>query len=77
MGPERLLRQAAFEMFRNRKEGDLLMDAPSHKSWRELCTYAADRDYWRTRVRVMKQPRIRVEGPQIIPSSCNPFTISV
>ena len=75
--PERLLRQAAFEMFRNRKEDDLLMDAPPHESWRELRAYANDRDYWRTRVRSMKQPRIRVEGPQIIPSSCNPFTISV
>ena len=77
MGPERLLKRAAFEMFRDRKEGDLLMDAPSHKSWRELCTYAVDRDYWRARVRAMKQPRIRVEGPEIISSTCNPFTVSM
>ena len=69
MGLERLLRQTVFEMFRNRKEGDLLMDAPTHESWRELRSYAADRDYWRTRVRSMKQPRIRVEGSQIIPNT--------
>ena len=46
MGTERLLKQAVFEMFENPKAGDLLMDAPSHKSWRELCTYAMDRDNW-------------------------------
>ena len=77
MGPERLLKQAVFEMFRNRKEGDMLMDAPAHQSWRELCTYAVDRDYWRTRVRSMKQPRIRVEGPEVMEGGWNPFTISV
>ena len=78
MGKERLLKRVIYEMFKNRKQGDMLMDAPTHKTWRELCTYAVlDRDYWMTRVRSMKQLRIRVEGPQIIPSSCNPFTISM
>lgn len=77
MGTDRLLKQAIFEMFKNRQEGDMLIDAPTHKSWRELCTYAADRDYWRTRVRSMKQSRIRVEDPQIVQSSCMSFTISV
>ena len=77
MGKERLLKRAIYEMFKNRKQGDMLMDAPTHKTWRELCTYAVDRDYWRTRVRSMRQPRIRVEGPEIIPSACNPFTISM
>ena len=76
MGTERLLKRAAYEMFKNRKAGDLLMDAPTHQTWKELCTYAVDRDYWRARVRSMKQPRIRVEGPEIMPSACNPFTIS-
>ena len=27
------LKQAVFEMFKYRKEGDMLMDAPEHKSW--------------------------------------------
>ena len=47
MGPERKLKQAVFEMFKHRKEGDMLMDAPNHKSWRELCTQAMDRERWR------------------------------
>ena len=76
MGDERLLKQAIFEMFKNRQEGDMLMDAPSHNSWRELKKYAMDRDYWRARVRSMRQPRIRVEGPEIMEGGCNPFTIS-
>ena len=77
MGTERLLKRSAYEMSKNRKEGDLLMDAPTHQTWKELCTYAVDRDYWRARVRSMKQPRIRVEGPEVIPSSSNPFTINM
>ena len=76
MGTERLLKQAVFEMFKSRKEGDMLMDAPPHQTWRELCSYAVDRDYWRARVRSMKQPRIRVEGPEVIEGGWNPFTIS-
>ena len=48
MGTDRKLKQAVFEMFRAPKEGDLLMDAPDRESWRGLCTYTCDRDYWRT-----------------------------
>ena len=76
MGTDRLLKRAIFAMFKKRQEGDMLMDAPSHKSWRELQAYAQDRDYWRARVRSMRQPRIRVEGPETIAGGCNPFTIS-
>ena len=76
MGPERFLKRAAYTMFKSRKAGDLLMDAPSHQTWKELCTYAVDRDYWRARVRSMKQPRIRFEGPEVMEGGCNPFTIS-
>ena len=56
IGKERNLKKTVFEMFKMRNEGDLLMDAPRTTSWRELKTYALDRDYWRARVRVMKQP---------------------
>ena len=76
MGRKRLLKRAIYEMLKERQEGDMLMDAPSHNSWRELCTYAIDRDYWRARVRSMKQPRIRFEGPETMEGGCNPFTIS-
>ena len=76
MGTDRLLKRAIFYMFKERQEGDMLMDAPTHNSWRELCTYACDRDYWRARVRSMRQPRITVLGPEIMKGGCNPFTIS-
>ena len=45
-------------MFKDKQEGDMLMDAPETDSWHCLLKYAADRDYWRVRVRAMRQPRI-------------------
>ena len=38
-----------------------MMDAPNFKdgSWRELRKLACDRDFWRERVRAMKQPRVQ------------------
>ena len=45
MDKERKLKQATYIMFKARRPGDLLMDAPETDSWRELCTYACDRDY--------------------------------
>ena len=77
MGPERKLKQALFEMFKAPQEGDMLMDAPERESWRSLTTYACDREYWRTRVRAMKQPRVRVEmGAHVVEGGWAPFTIS-
>ena len=78
MGTERMLKQAVFEMFKAPKEGDLLMDAPTRDSWRCLCTYACDRDYWRARVRAMKQPVVerKVTGPLREDEWVFPFTIS-
>ena len=61
MGPERKLKQTVFEMFKVRREGDLMMDAPATSSWRELTEFACDKTYWSTRVRSMRQPRVRVE----------------
>ena len=62
MSPERKLKQAAFEMFKQRAEGDLLMDAPKHNgSWRMLCTMACEKEQWRTRVRLVTHPRFSVE----------------
>ena len=77
MGTDRKLKQAVFEMFRAPKEGDLLMDAPERDSWRCLCTYACDRDYWRARVRAMRQPQVErtVTGPQREEEQVFPFTI--
>ena len=78
MGPERKIKQAVFELFKAPTEGNLLMDAPVVGSWKELCTYAMDREYWRTRVRKMKQPRVHIQmGPHVAEGSWAPFTISV
>ena len=78
LGQERQIKQAVFEMYKSRKQGDLLMDAPTASSWRELCTYTMDREYWRARVRKMKQPRVRVQlGPHVVEGAWAPFTISM
>ena len=61
MGSERKLKQTVFEIFKSRIDGDLLMDAPATASWRELAEFACDKTYWSTRVRSMRQPRVRVE----------------
>ena len=44
MGSERKLKQAVFEMYIRRQEGDLLMDAPVTTSWRMLLTIAGDKE---------------------------------
>ena len=78
MGKDRQLKQAIFEMFKRRREGDMLMDAPQTESWWDLCSYAIDRKYWKARVRAMKQPRVGIEikGPQVEASETLSFTIS-
>ena len=77
MDPKRQLKQTIFEMFKDRKEGDMLMDEPDTKSWRELTTFACDEEYWKARVRVMWQPRLTVEmGPHTVEGETLSFTIS-
>ena len=58
MGEERKLKRAIFVMFKSPQPGDMLMDAPQTDSWRELCTFGCDREYWKARVRALRQPRI-------------------
>ena len=58
MGTERKVKQAIFVMFKSPQQGDMLMDAPATDSWYELCKYALDREYWRSRVRALRQPSI-------------------
>ena len=73
------MKRAAFIMFRHPREGDLLMDAPDKKSWRNLVTWAMDKEKWRERVRRMRQPRVRVEikmGTHREEGSTVPFTIN-
>ena len=75
---DRKLKQAVYEMYKMRREGDLLMDVPKTESWRELTTYAWDKDYWRARVRAMRQPRVAVEvsGAQTVEGATLSFTVS-
>ena len=78
MGTERTLKQAVFIMFKTQQPGYLLMDAPATNSWRELQTYAQDREYWRTRVRALRQPRVTSVslGPHHEEGQTVSFTIS-
>ena len=80
MEDDRKLKQAVYEIFKAPSHGDLLMDAPTVKSWRELRQYAADRDYWKARVWSFRQrPVINVTlGQHLVEveGSCAPFTIS-
>ena len=64
-------------MFKHPREGDLLMDVPEKKSWRNLVAWALDREKWRERVRKMRQPRVRIKmGKHREEGSSAPFTIS-
>ena len=78
MGTERKVKQAIFIMYKAPQQGDMLMDAPATDSWRELCTYACDREYWKARVRSMRQPRITTVniGSHIEDGRTVPFTVS-
>ncbi len=79
MGTERKLKQAVFELFKAPSPGDLLMDAPTRQSWYELQAYAADKEYWKARVRKMRQPRVSVKvrlGEHFEEGKVLAFTIS-
>ena len=45
MGSGRKLKQGVYEIFMNSSEGEILMDAPTTESWRELLKYAEDKEY--------------------------------
>ena len=78
MGPDRMLKQAMYEMYKAPQTGDMMMDAPTTDTWKELCTYAWDRDYWRARVRSLRQPRVTTVtlGSHRENEMTVPFTIS-
>ena len=77
MDKEHMVKQAIFVMFKARSDGDMLMDAPHHATWRELCTYTCHKDFWRARVRGLRQSRVTIEtGSHITEASTAPFTIS-
>ena len=82
MGPERLIHQAVRFMSDHRRAGDLLMDVPRRYSWEELKELAANRDYWRQRVKALKDGsgvHVEIRGPPPSPrkrkaSKCTPST---
>ena len=78
MGPERMVKQAVFELFKAPTKGNLLMDVPAVDSWKELCTRAQNKEAWRERVRCLRQaPKIRVDiGTHRVESTEFSFTIS-
>ena len=78
LGSERKIKQAVFEMFKHISEGDILMDSPKHRSWKDLCTQSCDREAWRVRVRAMKQMSIVsvTMGPHVETEQTMPFTVS-
>lgn len=77
MGSGRMVKQAIFVMFKARTEGDKFINVSKHNSWRELCTYTCDRDFWEPHVRGLKQPSVTVEtGSHIEETTTAPFTIS-
>ena len=78
MGKERKVKQAIFVMFKSPQQGDMLMDAPATNSWYELCAYALDREYWRSRVRALRQPSITTVtlGSHYEEGMTVPFTVS-
>ena len=47
MGAERNLKRAIFVLWKDKREGDMLMDAPKTTSWRELMKFVSDREWWR------------------------------
>ena len=59
MDPSRMVYKAVQYMHENRRQGDLLMDAPPY-SWRELVQFAADRAKWRRVVNALKGPSVNV-----------------
>ena len=64
-------------MYKRPLAGDLLMDAPTSKSWHELLMYVENREYWRERVRKLRQPRISIQvGSHVEEGSWAPFTVS-
>ena len=50
----RMIFTALKYIFDNKKQGDLLMDAPPHNNWEDLLKKAEDRAGWRRLVKALK-----------------------
>ena len=54
MKEERMVLRAVKMLYQNRKEGDILTDAPATDSWEELRELAKDKKEWNVHVRKIK-----------------------
>ena len=54
----RMVKRALHQIYENRSEGDMLMDLPHHDDRSHIQKMAADKDYWKSRYRTVK------EGPR-------------
>ena len=78
MGLERKLQQTMFELYKTPSSGDLLMDVSKVNSWRELKHFAADGDYWKSRVRSLRQQpivKVNLDDSHTEKGSWAPLTI--
>ena len=55
------IKQTLFEMFKKPMQEGLLMYVSKHSTQKELCTIAMQRQYWKERVRELRQPRMTME----------------
>ena len=55
MDDSRLVKKAAYIMYINQQEGDLLMDAPATTTWKALCRQTANRHGWHIQVRNIRE----------------------
>ena len=58
MGDSRLVKQGLQQIYKNRQEGDILMDVQPTSRWEELVSLAADRKQWRDRARTIRESNI-------------------
>ena len=72
-----MLQCAVKDVYENRCEGDIMMDAPKTDSWRELKMWAADRDKWRKRVQSVRwESGVQITTKVFVPEAVVSFTIS-
>ena len=64
-------------MYSHRIEGDLLMDSPTTKPWKELRMWSKDRMKWRARAQTIRSgTRVTITKAVFVPEVEFPFTIS-
>ena len=74
---ERILQRAVKEVYENKSEGNIMMDAPKTDSWREMKIWEADRDKWRARVQSLRWGSgVHIQTKVFVPEWVVPFTVS-